>query len=298
MRWPARRNRYWLVFAVFVVAACGPLAASPTPTPDNRPASLVPSATILPFLPTQDAASSFGRSNPTTAALAAEGELDTAGLLTPTLLEPTAQYIPLQFFADDGTLLEVVFFGAALRPAPMILLLHDSSQDGEVWASYASQLQTLGYNVYLTDLRGRRDDPVDVDWLAVVSDVVTIVQNLSNTTAINTSQSTMIGIGTGATVALFACSQMATCTQAVAISPRPSLAGLDSSQLSGGYGQGRRLVLASADDDENGALMAADLNLLLGAGMTWQRFDSGGRGLDLLLNQPTLWTQIVTLLSS
>lgn len=292
MHSPASLSGRWLAVVAVLIGACVPTIATPTP---EGPAPLASSPTILPFLPTDDVASSIGRSNPTEAALIAEGELADTGLYTPTLIEPTAQHIPLQFLATDGTLLTVSFYGAAVRPAPLMLLLHDSGQDSDAWGLYAPQLQAAGYNVYLTDLRGRRDDPDEVDWAVVVSDMLTILQNVTSSTNINTGQVSIVGIGTGGNVAMFACAQIVSCTQAVAISPRPHLSDFNFSVLESSYGQGRRITVFSADDDEAATLATSELSNVLGSVMVWQRFSTGGRGSELLRNQPDALAQLLAL---
>ncbi len=289
MPWPVNL-RLSCFLGVLLIAACVPNISTPTP---EGPATLAPSPTVLPFLPTEDSTNALGRSNPTSAALPAEGELDTAGLFTPTLLEPTAQHIPLQFFAEDGTILSVSFYGAAIRPAPMILLLHDIDQDQDAWGIYAPQLQALGYNVYLMNLRDRRKNAFEVNWALVISDVRLVIQNLLNSNTINNGQVAIVGLGTGANVAIFACAQMPSCTQTVAISPRPNLPELDFTAIASSYAQsGRRLSVFSADDDPEGTTAATDLNNIIN-GIIWQRYSSGGRGSELLRNQPDAFNQLL-----
>lgn len=288
MRWQVNLKFVWPMLVVMLVA-CVPSIATPTP---SGPATLAASPTVLPFLPTNDEAASIGRSNPTSAAIVAEDDAIETSLFTPTALAPTAQFVPLQIFAADGTLLPVIFFGAPTRPAPMILLLSDSGEDSDVWVSGAQQFQAAGYNVYLLNLR-EVDNQVDGDWSVVVSDVQVVAQNALNATTINTGRIIVAGLGTGGNIALFTCGQLTGCTHSIAISPRPSIAGLNISVLPSLYNQGRSLLLMSADDDEGGSQAATEINTVLGGALNWQRYSNGGRGSQLLLNQPDIVQQIL-----
>lgn len=273
---------------VCIGAACTPTPGQPLDV--NREDMLAPSPTVLPFMPTEDANEFLGRSEPTSAALAAEGQPSEEA--NETEAYPTAQYVPLQIFAPDGTLLPVLFYGAAQRPAPLIMLLHDSNQDGDVWISTAPQFQQAGYNVLVTDLRGRRQDPATVDWSVLVEDIQTLIANVQGMAGISTERVLTMGLGTGATLALALCAETIGCSDTVAISPYAEATGLDMRNLVGQLGN-RAVLLVSADDDDLATTGAERFAALLGGAATWQRYTSGGHGDELLRGQPELLTYIV-----
>ncbi len=269
-----------LVACLLVIAtACTPEVASDDGV--TREPSIAPSATVLPLLPTEAANSSIGRSEPTSAALVGEGDADEDPALT--LVVPTAQYVPLNIITADGRSLDLGFYGAAVRPAPNILLLHDSGQDGDVWVNVAPELQAAGYNVFTANLSGRRQAAAEVDWPAVVAEVEGLATYIGNMTGITSPQLTVAGIGTGADVALVACGRLATCNGVIAISPRNDVPGLNYIDLN----LSTRSVLLMSADDDTGALLAVEvLRGQLGGVVTWQRYTTGGRGIQLLRAQP------------
>lgn len=264
-----------------LLAAC---VQAPTSTPTIvRAPSLRPSPTFLPFLPTDIPGSSIGFSNPTSAGLIAEGEPSQSPGTFPAA--PTLAVFPMQFLALDETLLQVQFFGAPVKPAPSVILLHDQGQTSSVWVNQAMQLQTAGYNVFVADLRGVGLDESEVDWAMTVNDIGIIHQNIDGLAGIGNGQIVMMGMGTGANVALVSCAATSTCLGVVAISPRPVLTGLDVESVLGAW-QGRSLLLVSADDDAAGTTEAERLSTRLSA--QWQRYNSGGRGSAILQAQAGL----------
>jgi hypothetical protein len=167
----------WLIGGIVLGQMLGACLEVPTPTPTvERAPSLQPSPTFLPFIPTELPDFSIGFSDPTSAALVAEGEPSQEPDLVTGIASREA--FPLQFFADDGTVLQVQFFGAANRPAPGILLLHDYRQSGDTWFVAAAELQNVGYNVFVPDLaRIQRASEVQVDWAAVLNDIIIVTRS-------------------------------------------------------------------------------------------------------------------------
>lgn len=255
----------------------------------EREPSVQPSATVLPFIPTDVPNSSIGRSEPTSAALVGEGDADENPELT--LVIPTSQYVPLNIVSAQGRTLSMGFYGAPQRPAPSILLLHDTQQDGDVWVNVAPQLQSAGYNVFTADLPGRRDDPSVVDWPAVVSEVENFATYIGNMTDIAAPTLTLAGIGTGADVALVACARLGNCLSVVAISPRNALPRLGISGLEFGV---RRVLVMTADDDAAAVAAVEVLRAELGESMSWQRYTTGGRGIELFRTHPDATAFITT----
>jgi len=123
------------VFFALCVAACETL---PTPTPNATPLpSLAPSATVLPIIPDEDASAFLGRSDPTAAALAAEGEPSQEA---PPPLLPTESVIPLMVMLPNGETRQADFYGAPQRPAPAVLLV------GNGLESLGIPLQAAGFH--------------------------------------------------------------------------------------------------------------------------------------------------------
>lgn len=258
------RHRYLLLVAL-ILTACTERQI-PTPTPQiNREPSLQPSATVLPFISTDSPDISIGRSEPTSAALAAEGQPSQEAPIPP---EPTQGVIPLQFILDDGGVSQVLFYGAPTKPAPYLILLHDEGQTSTDWEILPTLLQNAGYNVFIPSLPGQ----------PTVADVVVIEENirLFSNTVVNTM--IIIGAGTGANIALAACAELSSCIGVIAVSPRDNAPSLSTKQL----------LLVSADDDTIGTVQAERLRT-----DDWLRYSSGGRGLTLLDNQPDLSQSII-----
>lgn len=269
-----------------LLAACVPDVS--TSDGIERQPSLVPTATVLPFLPTEDPLASVGRNEPTSAALVAEGDFDEDPQLT--VVVPTAQYVPLTIVDAIGGTSSVGFYGAAQRPAPNILLLHDSQQDGDVWFTIAPQLQAAGYNVFAANLSGRRLNPADQDWVSVIVEIEALAAFIGNMQGIAAPQLTIMGLGTGADAALFGCAAIENCSSVVAVSPRNNLPDLSYVNLNFGT---RRVLLFSADDDPDAVLAAEVLVAQILNGVEWQRYASGGRGSALLRAHPDAVSRIL-----
>ncbi len=267
-----------MLLIALVASACE-TPATPTPTAPI----MQPSLTIDPILPTERQDVSVGRSDATSAALASEGE-PSLPAETPTPL-PTLDVLPLQAVADDGTVLQFMFYAGRSVQAPTILLLHDTEKEGEEWASFALSLHALGYNVFVPDQRGYGDSGGSVDWALAVSDLQAITSTIVQLGLVIPNPIALIGAGMGANLAVAACAQMTTCITAIALSPQPTPDGLDMNLFALGN---RSVFIISADDDEAGTAVAEQLNAGLGGDHFWQRFSSGGRGISLLINQPDL----------
>ncbi|GIK63062.1 MAG: hypothetical protein BroJett018_08560 [Chloroflexota bacterium] len=277
----AKQSIYLLAGAMILalgllISACE-TPATPTPT---EPV-MQPSKTIDPILPTERQDVSVGRSDPTSAALAGEGE-PSQPAQTPTPL-PTLDVLPLQAVADDGTVLQFVFYAGRSSQSPIILLLHDDEKDGEEWADFAIPLQALGYNVFVPDQRGYGNSGGSVDWALVVSDIQAIISSGIRLGLVSPNPVALIGAGTGANLAVAACAEMTNCVSVIALSPQPSTLEMNPVGLGN-----RSLFIVSADDDEFGTAVAEQLNGAFGGDHFWQRYSSGGRGTSLLINQPEL----------
>ncbi len=280
---PAKRSIYLLVaIAVMLIGASLSACEAPaTPTPTEP--IMQPSKTIDPILPTERQDVSVGRSDPTSAALASEGE-PSQPAQTPTPL-PTLDVLPLQAVAEDGTVLQFVFYAGRSPQAPIILLLHDDEKDGEEWANFAIPLQALGYNVFVPDQRGYGNSGGSVDWALAVNDVQATASSVVRLGLVSANPIAIIGAGTGANLAVVACAEMTNCVTVIALSPQPSATSLAMNTSALGN---RSLLIISADDDEIGTAVAEQLNSSFGGDHFWQRYSGGGRGTSLLMNQPEL----------
>ncbi len=266
-----------------VVSAC---EAPATPTPTEP--IMQPSLTIDPILPTERQDVSVGRSDPTSAALASEGE-PSLPAETPTPL-PTLDVLPLQAVAEDGTVLQFVFYAGRSLQAPTILLLHDTEKEGEEWVSFALPLHALGYNVFVPDQRGYGDSGGSVDWALAVSDLQAITSTIVQLGLVTPNPIVLIGAGMGANLAAAACTQMTRCITVIALSPQPTP---DSLEINLSALGNRSVFIISADDDEVGTAVAEQLNAGFGGDHFWQRYSSGGRGTSLLISQPELPKRMV-----
>lgn len=276
-----------LLIMLVLLAACAPPEEEPDEGLDLAP-SLRPSDTVLPFVVGEPTNSFLGRSNPTQAALAAEGELSE----NPTIQAlPTSPSVPVQIFATDSQLLMLDYYGGLTDTSPVIFLFHDDNETGSSWDAFASQLQTRGYHVIVPDIRGYGLTGGDVDWEMAVQDVQTMVSNLAvlgRTTS--GAPVAMVGVGQGANLALVGCTNVPVCQSAVAVSPSDGVLDVDSAvqTLSS-----RSVMLVSADDDADSSATANRLNSLHTGEHQWQRYSSGGRAGELFGNQPGLTQQII-----
>ncbi|MBI5928409.1 MAG: alpha/beta fold hydrolase [Chloroflexi bacterium] len=262
------------------LSACETPATS-TPTEPIMQAS----KTINPILPTARLDNSIGHSDPTSAALAGEGE-PSQPAQTPTPL-PTLDILPLQAVADDGTVLQFVFYAGRSIQAPTVILLHDAGKNGDEWTSFAMPLHELGYNVFVPDQRGYGDSGGLVDWSIAVADVQALSTSIVRLGLVSPNSIALIGAGTGANLAIAACAQLPTCITAIAVSPQNSADSLDVTTSITALGS-RSLLIVSADDDEIGQTVAEQLNSQFSGDHFWQSYTSGGRGTNLLISQPDL----------
>lgn len=265
---------------LMLLSACG-LGEAPTPTADRGPI-LRASDTVLPIMPTEDSSVFVGRSDPDSSGLAAEGEPSQAAL-TPTPL-PTLEVLPLQTVAEDGTVLQFLFYGGKSAQAPAVILLHDVEQDSGEWEMYALPLSQLGYNVFVPDQRGHGRSNGEVNWELAISDIETMIETVTRLNVATPTLWAFIGAGTGANLAAAACPVVANCTTVVALSPQNA----ESSLAITPAALNRSVFIVSADDDETGTIEAEQLNNGLTGEHFWQRYNSGGRGTTLLVSQPDL----------
>lgn len=191
------------------------LPAEPTPTGsiDDSP-TLAPSPTFLPVIPAQSSDDFVGRSNPTMAGLAAEGQPTEE--VTPPIL-PTEATIPITVITPDNLHLEAHYYGAPRQPAPVIVLVHGS--DGKIGelGILGQHFQQAGYNVMLISLRGYGRSDGDQEWGKAVEDILAAFDTLQNFS--NALEIGVIGIGEGGIAGAAACSQSSYCRAVILINP-------------------------------------------------------------------------------
>ncbi|HLA45310.1 MAG TPA: hypothetical protein VJZ27_17815, partial [Aggregatilineales bacterium] len=156
------KTRFLAGFALTFLAACLPPVPEPTPTIERAP-SLAPSPTVLPIIIPESDNNFIGRSDPTAAALAAEGQPDQEAEIIPF---PTEVTIPMTIIADDGVILRADFYGAQQHPAPGVMLLPGESGITDDLMLAAQNLQIAGYHTMLLHLRGygASGGKIDLSW--------------------------------------------------------------------------------------------------------------------------------------
>lgn len=284
-------NVHLLCFTLIalLLAACVESTVTPTTEVERAP-SLEASITFAPILPTE-ISDSIGRSDPTMAGLAAEGQPSPSFEFQGDNTIATPQAVNISIIANDGQILDVVFYSATNRPAPTVIVLHDIEDSRAIWIPLAQQLRTSGYNVAIPTLRRTPENLSEVYWQQLQTDVNSIVENIFAINNISTGTIVMIGAGSGANLSIISCSNLPSCVAAIAISPQNNIQNLDFTSSILTF-QGRGMMLVSADDDAVGTITAETLNNQLSGDHIWQRYSGGGRG-TALLNQPDLPQRIM-----
>ena len=204
------------IIGVMIVVGCAP-AVEPTPSFERAP-SLAPSATVLPIIPEDDPNAFVGRSDPTSAALAAEGHPSQD---PPLAVQPTEQFVPITVLGADGTQLSAQYFVAS-APAPALLLLHDDDGATASLMTLGSSLRDNGFNVMVLSLRGYGSSSGQVDWSLAgndARDAINSILTLPDVTGV-----AVIGTGRSAAAAMLACSQHTQCAAITLIDPLPDAA--------------------------------------------------------------------------
>lgn len=243
------------LLAILALAGCDTSGGeTPTPTVER---TLLPtvaaSATVAPFLPTDDSLSGvvIGASNPTLAGLAAEGEPSVpAPTITPL---PTQQEIDMAIFAEDGLALQASYYSAPARPAPAVLLLHMEGEDRRVWDGLVARLQASGLVVLTVDLRGHGATGGAVDWTRGVADVRAVLAQLGQFAAVDPTRIVIVGASISANIALNVCAESAACAGTVLLSPGLDYRGITTTGAMALLGTRPALILASENDGNNPA---------------------------------------------
>ncbi len=137
---------YLLLCTILIVAACNTPTAAPTHTP--APPSATHTATPVPPPP-----ATFTPPPTATPTSTATATLPPPPTATPTPLPPTPTPTPaglspepqlIEFKAADGQLLQGMYYPAANKPAPLVVLFHWVAGDKSDWNEVAIWLQNRG----------------------------------------------------------------------------------------------------------------------------------------------------------
>ena len=284
-----------LAFAL-LSAACGPLDAQPTVTPQpynpTQGALLLLTPTTIPVAPIEEGPEirdaglgAVGVSNSTQAALPAEGQ-PAVDLPTSTPRATLANF-PMQIGASDGLLLQGAYYSAAQRPAPGVLMLYQDSGDRTAWDALAAQLQSAGYTVLSVDLRGYGATGGAADWNLASLDVAAALAQLAELPGVDAQQLSVIGAGTSANLALNACADRAGCQAAVLLSPGLDYLGITTPNAMARLGARAVLIVASENDGNN----PTDSVTLDGLAQGTHRlviYPDAGHGFEMLSSAPDL----------
>jgi len=282
-----------LVMGGWLIAACDGNAAAPTMTsnwPTSAP-SLAASVTVNPLPPIAEgedihgSESQSGVTNPTMAALPAEGQLDEdLATFTP---RPTEASLPMQITTSDGLVLRGTLYSAPVRPAPGILMLHMENRDRSSWDLLAQRLQALGYEVLTVDLRGHGDTGGKTDWTLAQNDVRAALALLTELPGVNPTRIVIIGASVGANLGVNACADLSSCVGVVMLSPGLDYHGITAADAMARLGP-RPILIAASENDRNNPTDSITLDGLATGEHQRVIYPAAGHGTDMLTNEPGL----------
>ncbi|MBN2303497.1 MAG: alpha/beta fold hydrolase [Anaerolineae bacterium] len=292
-----------LLIVAALLAGCDNAGTSPAPTATFVwPTALPASPTVNPVAPAVEnhdirdpGLGEAGVSDPTKAALAAEGEPDQP-LPTVTPL-PTDATLPLVISAGDGLVLQATLYGAAVRPAPGVLLLHMESRDRTSWDDLPERLQARGYAVLVIDQRGHGSTGGAVDWALALDDIRAAMSQLAELPGINPAQIAVIGAGIGANLGLNACVDTAGCVGAVLLSPGLDTRSITTADAMARIGFRPVLIIASENDANNPA-DSITLNGLATGPHELILYPAAGHGTDMFAAEPGLADRLIDWLAA
>jgi len=292
----ALRRAALLALLAGLLAACDTTPA-PEPTATfvwpTLPATVPPSPTVAPLLPPGDgeAGHAIGASDPTHAALAAEGQ---PSLEPPTSTPaPTEAVLPMTISAADGTALQARYYAPSARPAPAALLIHQAGGRQQDWDPLIEPLRVAGYAVLTFDLRGHGSSGGQADWAQMPGDVQAALRLLSELSGVDPSQIVTIGASVGANLALNACGDLVGCAATVLLSPGLDYHGLTTAPAIPRLGNRPLLIVASENDNNNPADSVMLDSLATSSDRQLIVYPAAGHGTQMFAAQPELAARIV-----
>lgn len=292
----ALRRAVMLALLAGLLAACD-IDPAPEPTETyawpTLPATVPSSPTVAPLLPEGDGEGgrAIGASNPTFAALAAEGQPSQE---PPTATAvPTESVLPMALSAADGTALQARYYAASVRPAPAALLIHQAGGSQQDWEPLVEPLRAAGYAVLTFDLRGHGSSGGQADWAQMPGDVLAALRLLSELSGVDPSQIVTIGASVGANLALNACADLVGCAATVLLSPGLDYHGLTTAPAIPRLGARPMLILASENDNNNPADSVMLDSLATSSDRQLVISPAAGHGTQMFGAQPALAARIV-----
>lgn len=260
----------------------------PTPTPSVTPPIIQASATVNPILPTQAPV----ESQPDVLDFTPNSSVT----ITPAP-RPTEASFLMTFTAPDGLTLMGTYYGAAVRPAPTVLLLHMYGSNKEAWGRFAGSLQQTGYNVVAIDLRGHGETGGAQNWSMARQDVASVIGRLATLPGVQRERISVIGASIGANLALNACADVGNCRSVVLLSPAADYLGITAEAALARYGSRPLLIVASREDAPSSTdsvrlngIATGDRRLILNAGQA--------HGTHMLTSAPDLGPTIIQWLNT
>jgi pimeloyl-ACP methyl ester carboxylesterase len=275
-----------IVLLVFV-ASCDIPEDTPGPPTETPYTSVPPSKTTSPIMPTAfNPESGNLNSQEFTPRAPSASDASLSLTVTPTPA-PTEANIPVQFPIGDGLVIVGSYYGASIRPAPAILLIHALGSNKEAWRLFATELQLAGNNVLAIDLRGTGETGGSVDWFKAAQDIPSVLDRLHNLPGVDPSRVSIVGVDIGGSVALTACTATPLCKSVVLISPSLENQGLSISDTIVQYGN-RPLLIAASQGDKASSADSSTLDKLAKGTHSLQLYDGTAHGMALLSAQSDL----------
>lgn len=274
-----------------LLAGCDvpPEFATETPRPTVR--SIAPSPTVLPAIPTAGNPDSPNENILSYTPAIVPTAIGVDATITPTP-GPTLAVIDTRFLAADGLTLYADYYGAAIRPAPTVLLLHMLGSSKAAWGAFAGQLREAGFNVLALDLRGHGLTGGTQDWAKAQQDILTVLPQVAAQADARPDSIMVIGASIGANLAINACAAWGNCRAVVLLSPALDYRGVLTEAAVQQYGP-RPLLLAASRGDRPGGEDSVRLNGVATGDRRVILNDGTAHGTDMLTAYPDLAGQII-----
>jgi alpha-beta hydrolase superfamily lysophospholipase len=157
---------------------------------------------------------------------------------------------PINLTAADGTPLSGMFYEAAARPAPAVVLVHMLGRSKDEWSLFGDRLQAAGVSALAIDLRGHgRSGGSRAELSAMVGDVRASLAWLATQPGVRADAIGLIGASLGANLAGIAASEAMTVRALALISPSLDYRGVRLDAAVMRKIGGRPVWLAASSDD-------------------------------------------------